>query len=929
MAFPTTPPPTVTDLLINGSWTVVNDGTSVFRRRALDGLTITRGRGDWSSRVVASRCAQVFENADGYFSNRLPTSVNYGLLGRNTQMRHRIRWVLATFAVTVSAAWPAADTGQTWTNSGGAASDYASSSGVGQHIHTAVNSLHTSIVETNATDQDVTVDTAWPGLNSAAGASAGHWVCARFTDGNNYYTARLFLTTGGGLSLGLLKRVAGVLTGIDGGAVVVGTGHVAADWWTIRISVRGNRVRAMAWLRGTPAPTSWQIAVTDTDLTTGTKAALLSRLETGNTNTLNVTASWDNFEANDFRFWGETPAFAPQWNVKGSDVTVPVEAAGILQRLSGPRPPEQSTLYRAMIGVNSGDFVPVAYWPHEDGSSATQAASAFSGQPAAVFGGTVTPAAYDGFAGSLPLPTLDNGTITGQFPAYTDNDVWETQFTMMIPSTLSGSGSIYSLALKPGNSVREFRVTYQSGDLFMQAFGPTGTELVNATITAAEYQRDTPYLAAWIDFLNSGTSTRHVQFLLRDTNGVLADFIDFQPDGGGAGTPGVADRWQVQGVTGTTGGWSFGHHALFTDVGLYTAVVITPNAQAAGGYAGELAGNRLTRLCREHGIPFELIGDATDTKSMGPQRVAKLVDLLFDCADVDQGILYEPRDAFGLAYRTGASLYNQTGPSVSYTSGKLAPPFQPAEDEQLLVNDVTVKRIGGSSARVTVDDGPLSTQEPPDGVGTVDIAPEVNLYTDDQPLQLAGWLAHLGSWDEARYPMARFAMAAPDLVADTTLSAQLAALDLGDVFTVTDLPSWQPPDPAGLMVQGTTEYVGDGKDWALSFNCVPSGPYATGVYDTARYDSDFTTTAEALDTTETGVDITVTAGMAGWVTTASNPAEFPFGITIGGEDMTVTASTSTGAGTYTLTVTRSANGVVKSHATGAPVHVADPGYYSY
>jgi hypothetical protein len=46
---------------------------------------------------------------------------------------------------------------------------------------------------------------------------------------------------------------------------------------------------------------------------------------------------------------------------------------------------------------------------------------------------------------------------------------------------------------------------------------------------------------------------------------------------------------------------------------------------------------------------------------------------------------------------------------------------------------------------------------------------------------------------------------------------------------------------------------------------------------------------------------------------------------IGGERMTVTAVTGSSS-PQTLTVTRSVNGVVKSHATGVPVVLADPNY---
>jgi hypothetical protein len=61
------------------------------------------------------------------------------------------------------------------------------------------------------------------------------------------------------------------------------------------------------------------------------------------------------------------------------------------------------------------------------------------------------------------------------------------------------------------------------------------------------------------------------------------------------------------------------------------------------------------------------------------------------------------------------------------------------------------------------------------------------------------------------------------------------------------------------------------------------------------------------------------------VTTAAYPAEFPFGATCEGEDVTVTAITGSSS-PQTFTVTRSVNGVVKAHSAGADLSLTDPTY---
>jgi len=69
----------------------------------------------------------------------------------------------------------------------------------------------------------------------------------------------------------------------------------------------------------------------------------------------------------------------------------------------------------------------------------------------------------------------------------------------------------------------------------------------------------------------------------------------------------------------------------------------------------------------------------------------------------------------------------------------------------------------------------------------------VNLATDAACVHQAGWRAHLGTVDEARWPVIAVDLAHPDLQADPTLTRKLLSVGIGDLVEITDLPSWLPP----------------------------------------------------------------------------------------------------------------------------------------
>lgn len=216
--------------------------------------------------------------------------------------RRIMMWRAAGYDVfnrTVAAgAWGNTDyPGTAWTVS--PSGDHSVTAGVAAQSLGSVNVFRSAVSpDIGNIDQRITVEVSLP-VNNATGASITQWVCGRYIDANNYYVARLDLTPSNGVQLAIFKRTAGTLSGALGTGVF-GTdapgAHGANSIYRIAFDLIGTTLQAKAWIPATQAEPDWQVTVTnETSIVTGTQVALLSRLETGNTNTTPLVVSWRNW----------------------------------------------------------------------------------------------------------------------------------------------------------------------------------------------------------------------------------------------------------------------------------------------------------------------------------------------------------------------------------------------------------------------------------------------------------------------------------------------------------------------------------------------------------------------------------------------------------------------------------------------------------
>ena len=916
MAFPQDPLGAVVELFLDDQWVDVT--TDVLNR---DSLTIRRGQADEGSQTDPSSCSMTFWNPTGTYSPRNPLSPYYGIIGRNTPVR-----------VAVAEGTPyLATEGTQFANTGASTPDAAALDITGDI------DIRIDVTMANWLTMGTSSSVELCGKFRTSGGNQRSWLFMMrngrpwfewSADGTNVLqktsTADLTIPSSGRLAL---RVTLDVNNGAAGNTVTFYTSDTISGTWTqlgdpVVTAGTTSIFNSTAELRVGDGSTDIGFYTPDGgvhafQLRNGIAGSVVANPDftiqdlgdtsfadaAGRTWTVNNHTAISNRR---FRFHGEVSSWPPRWDPSGNDVYSPVEAAGILRRLGQGSPELRSTLYRGLTTLTTNK--PVAYWPCEDEDGASTLASAIGGPPMTITGSPDL-SSYEGFAASAPIPLLNDSVWSGVVPGYPVSNEATIRFLLAVPTGgISGDEAIITVYTSGTASRWVVRYGDPGGDLKVQAYDEDGNVLLDS---------------GFIAFAVTGKKLRVALDLAQNGANIDWDLTTIEPGEAGVTTGGTLNsrtKGQITRVWVSVGGGitdtAIGHISVQPTI---TSVFDLDDQLNA--YIGETPPARFYRLCQEENIPFRLVGTLTDGEPMGAQARSTLLELLEDCALTDGGIMFEPRDLFGLGFRTRKSLYNQAAAvALDYDQEEIAVPLEPVDDDQATRNDITVTRDGGSSARAVLATGPLSILPPPNGVGDYSSSITIAAMSDQQLPDQASWRLRIGTVDEARYPLISVNLAHEALSSNEALSMAVRALEVGDRLTLSNLPSWLPPEVVSQLVLGFDETLAKFAH-DITVNCVPASPYQVAVYGTARYGPYASTLAEDLTTNETGVDVATTAGPL-WTTAAG---DLPVDIMVGGERMTVTAI-SGASSPQTFTVTRSVNGIVKTHLTGAVVELFEPSY---
>ncbi|MFI1195518.1 hypothetical protein ACH4T9_19985 [Micromonospora sp. NPDC020750] len=883
------------------------------------GTTITRTDRD------SGTMSMVLANPGGRYSPRNPRSPYYGLLGRNTPVRVGLLELVDAFDRTVAAGW-----GTGWTSFGAgaplAASDSDVVAGAARHRVPVLAGYRVSYYSARRwRDCEVRVTCDMVATNITGGPVEPANMVLRMQDINTYYMARVEVSASEVVTVSLHHSTGGAIAA----AVTVPGLVFAGQPLRVAASCVGDRLAIKCW---DPAaggePRDWQLTAVDRRLTAAGWVGIRSGVAGSNTNTLPVEFRYDDLAVLDRRACMEVTSWPPRWNLAGTDTWVPVPAAGILRRLSQGAKPLDSALYRYLPTTG-----PSAYWPLEDPPGSLSARSAVAGVgPMRPFGysrftapGTGEPVeaaglpvfgSGDGIPGSAPVIDLaQGGVLSGTVPA-SGAGTWRIEWVMVAPrdqgaavipiqwTTAAGTWNTWTIQIDPTGLFGTFGSPTTAAGSVTKAFGiwdglphhyavevgPVGGVLI------ADLRID----GAWVANFNPFTPGAMVGATAGSITGVTINPLEIRQ------SETVGQAMPILGHITVRQPYPATEPATFA---------------AMGGYAGETAADRIVRLCAEQGVPVFVSRGPDPSAAMGPQRVATFLDLIRECVDADGGLLGEAREQLALTYRCLGALYNQPAvAALDYTLLTALDPDEPADDVR---NDITVKRPDGDRARAVLEVGPLSTQPPPAGVGVYDTAPTVNIATDAQLPDQAGWRLHLGTWDEARYPRAKVDLGAPEWAANVDLAAAVTALDAGGVATIDGLPAWLPPGRATQQVRGSVEQL-DEHTRTLAWTLVPDGPYTVAAADgEPPVPADGSTLAAPLSAAGLTFQLASTAVNGPWSTAAG---DFPLDVRVGGERIRLSGITGTSSPQTATVATggRGINGVVVAWPTGTPVDVWIP-----
>lgn len=917
-------------LFVNDTWW---DVTSYVRHNPP--ITIRTGRKDRSKTPDPGTCMLTFENEDGAFTPRNPTSPFVGSLNRYTPIAVLLDEMRDTFSRVVASGWSSTDTGETYATKsvGGTilATDYSVDGQHGNHLIPAAASYRMSYLGAasgakTAYNGEVVVDWTLPFTDVTGGAVEPGNVALRLQSDTQYYLVRVTVETDETLKVRIMKDDTVTLAGP---VTVPGVTHAAGQVVWVLGGAYDDTIYANVWVGDLDdRPAGWLLEADDTTYGYGF-FGVRTGAASGNTN-VPFTCSYGDALFYPSQFNGEVPEWPQEFSDDGVDMVVPIEAGGILRRLSDDDEDMDSTLRRYYTKVSSP--LPAYCWPLDGGTESTGGLAAIGPNPLNLFVGADSPpffaidpkSVFGHFELSSWLPKGPSlgglAQLTNQDFEAGNKDLLQVPLTNYFALDFVRAGGlntkdIASVFFLLGGPSRSFEVTFDHvADTIKFEWYANNVNMVSSSVTASALATNAfdggPHHYR-LDVFDAGASRSWRLFMDGSQINSGTTSATFPTDIHGINLQALLPIDKVP-------------RCCFYAVAIYNDVnapdVINPYT-AMLGHSGEYVDNRLVRILNEEGIRHFIPGFSTVTK-VGPQFQETLVGQLDEAMRTDGGLYRELLSARALHFDPRNDMINApVAVTLDVGAGETAPPYLPVDDDKDLVNVVKANKREGGTYTYEVSSGRLGSQDPKlGGAGRKKRDVHANPYSDSQLPGIAQLEAARGTLDLSRYPRVRVDLTAPEIAGDPALYRAVRNVYVSNRVKLTNMSRWHQVVDADLLVIGVekelTPYL-----YRVEWNCAPYAPDEVFVLNQDRLGGESLTTAQ-LDAGVTGTFQATATGISVWTVDA---ADFPMDVFVGGlpgvPGERVTLSGISGAGpTQTFTVTaRGVNGFTKTWPAGTSV----------
>ncbi len=587
-------------------------------------------------------------------------------------------------------------------------------------------------------------------------------------------------------------------------------------------------------------------------------------------------------------FFGYVASFTPTFDTTGAYSVTSVTANGLFRRLSQGNAPIQSALRQ---GIPTALPNVTAYWPMEDSAGATVFASTVAGVPPLGFTiGTVTLANASPVVASGPLPTFLGaaGAFSSALP-YVTSGAWQIQAVVSVPTGgLTDSTVLYTVYTDQG--ITRWDLVYRTGGKLQVLGYAIGTLLCNTGTFTISNLDNSPQVVRMAVEQNGGSAKVTVQVLSPDFTVSAAYTQTFAAIGTGVAL------WVSLLINGTINPVVMGHLVVQSAYSPITEVDFPFSAYAAFG-----SRNRIDSMLAIAGAEGSTALPSSEDTRMGLQYVDTLMNVIRECETTNVAYLIDGLTSSLTYVRRDAVENKPAALTLDATTGAIAAPYRPVDDDQLQRNTWTVTQHNGSSVTAADSTGPLGTA----AVGVYSDSEMVNVYNNNVfgPLggafgvkamsDRASWLVHRDTAEGYRVPTLGIAFHRnPELVITWLRTIQTVGMGRIDVTNLASVYPQLPPEPLSLLAVGYTHTI-DKFTWRVDVNCAPYDVHRTGVIAAATGD-----TGEFLIRLETGgsaLGAAVAVGASSMtVTTSTGPVwttnsdDFPLSISVGGIRVAVT-----------------------------------------